>query len=103
MSVPPGLLLAPAHRWDRSIGQTTIFGRFPRYQNHLSGRPGSVEHMFEATGRVLDPQVTAQLDEQIERCSPSTTPESAALVDRICAASRAQNRAAAAQLQAIGE
>ncbi len=59
--------------------------------------------MFEATGRVLDPQVTAQLDEQIERCSPSTTPESAALVDRICAASRAQNRAAAAQLQAIGE
>ncbi len=59
--------------------------------------------MFEATGRVLDPAVTARLDEQIERCSPSTTPTSAALVERICAASRAQNRAAAAQLVAIGE
>jgi hypothetical protein len=59
--------------------------------------------MFEATGRVLDPRVTAQLDEQIERWSPSTTPESAALIERICAAARTQNRAAAAQLVAIGE
>ncbi|MEB3050970.1 HNH endonuclease signature motif containing protein [Mycolicibacter sp. MYC123] len=34
---------------------------------------------------------------------PRTTPESAALVDRICASARAENRAAAAQLVAIGE
>ncbi|OBA63599.1 hypothetical protein A5647_04625 [Mycobacterium sp. 1100029.7] len=34
---------------------------------------------------------------------PSTTPDSAALVDRICAAARFENRAAAAQLAAMGE
>ncbi|CAJ1510083.1 HNH endonuclease signature motif containing protein [[Mycobacterium] holstebronense] len=34
---------------------------------------------------------------------PRTTPESAALVDRVCASARAENRAAAAQLVAIGE
>ena len=38
-----------------------------------------------------------------ERNCPSTTEESAALVDRICAVSRLENRAAAAQLVAIGE
>jgi len=44
-----------------------------------------------------------RFDETIERCYPSTTVESVELVARICAAGRAENRAAAAQLVAIGE
>ncbi len=59
--------------------------------------------MFDTTGRVLDPEVAARLDEQIERCYPSKTPTSAALLDRICSSARAENRAAAEQLVAIGE
>jgi hypothetical protein len=47
--------------------------------------------------------VIARFDELFERRYPSTTPESAAQVDRICSSSRAENRAAAAQLAAIGE
>ncbi|MGB6208109.1 MAG: hypothetical protein WBF82_14235, partial [Mycobacterium sp.] len=47
--------------------------------------------------------VRARFDEYFERRHPSTTAESAALVDRICAATRAENRAAAAGLAAIGE
>jgi hypothetical protein len=47
--------------------------------------------------------VIARFDELFERRHPSTTPESAALVDRICSAWRAENRAAAAELVAIGE
>jgi hypothetical protein len=43
------------------------------------------------------------MDEAFERRHPSTTPDSAALVDRICSSSRIENRAAAAQLAAIGE
>ena len=39
----------------------------------------------------------------MERYCPSTTPESAAFVERICVSARAENRAAAAQLVAIGE
>ena len=39
----------------------------------------------------------------MERYCPSTTPESTVLVERICASARAENRAAAAQLVAIGE
>jgi hypothetical protein len=46
--------------------------------------------------------VIARFDELFERHYPSTTPESAALVDRICSSWRAQNRAAAASLAAIG-
>ncbi|MCV7061359.1 hypothetical protein H7I76_14425, partial [Mycolicibacterium vaccae] len=38
-----------------------------------------------------------------ERRHPSVTAESAVLVDRICSATRFENRAAAAQLAAIGE
>ena len=49
------------------------------------------------------PEVIARFDELFERHYPSTTPESAALLDRICASSRAENRAAAASLAAIGE
>ncbi|WP_204808637.1 HNH endonuclease signature motif containing protein [Mycobacterium riyadhense] len=48
-------------------------------------------------------EVIARFDEMFERCYPSTTAESAALIDRMCAAARAENRAAAAQLVAIGE
>jgi len=42
------------------------------------------------------------MDERLERHCPSTTTESAAMVEQICAASRLENRAAAAQLVAIG-
>jgi len=43
-----------------------------------------------------------RFDELFERHHPSTTPESAGLVNRICSAARAENRAAAAQLDAVG-
>jgi hypothetical protein len=60
--------------------------------------------MFEqVASRGSDPEVIARFDELFERHYPSTTPESAVLVDRICALSRVENRAAAAQLAAIGE
>jgi len=48
-------------------------------------------------------EIHARFDEYFERRHPSTTAESATLVDRICAATRAENRAAAAQLAAVGE
>ncbi|OBI38938.1 HNH endonuclease signature motif containing protein [Mycobacterium colombiense] len=51
--------------------------------------------MFEST--------TARLDELFERRHPSATPESAALLERIGAFSRVENRAAAEQLTVIGE
>ncbi|OBK45435.1 HNH endonuclease signature motif containing protein [Mycobacterium sp. 1081908.1] len=57
--------------------------------------------MFEE--RVVSAEAVARLDEMIERHHPSTTPESAALIDEIGAAARAENRQAAAQLVAIGE
>lgn len=47
--------------------------------------------------------VHARLGEMVERCSPTATSESAALLERIGVAARAENRAAAAQLIAIGE
>jgi hypothetical protein len=47
--------------------------------------------------------VIARFDELFERRYPTRTPESAALLDRISASWRAQNRAAAAALTAIGE
>jgi len=56
--------------------------------------------MFDDEARLA---VIARFDEMWERRHPSTTPESTALVDQICAASRAENRAAAAQLTAIGQ
>jgi hypothetical protein len=59
--------------------------------------------MFEDKPAGSPPEVIAWFDELFERHYPSKTPESAALVDRICAASRAENRAAAEQLAAIGE
>ncbi|MEE6139662.1 HNH endonuclease signature motif containing protein [Mycobacterium sp. 050128] len=44
-----------------------------------------------------------QIDEVFERHYPSTTPDSAAFVDRIRSSARRENRAAAAQLAAIGD
>ncbi len=43
------------------------------------------------------------MDERLERCHPSATPTSAALLDRMCAAARVENRAIAARLADIGE
>ena len=54
-----------------------------------------IEHMFE--------DVRARFDEMFERQYPSATAQSAALLESIGAAARAENRAAAAQLVAIGE
>ncbi|MCV6984147.1 hypothetical protein H7H78_01365, partial [Mycobacterium shinjukuense] len=52
--------------------------------------------MFEQmVGRGSAPEVIARFDELVERRYPSATAESAAMVDRICSASRAENRAAA--------
>ncbi|WP_409429214.1 HNH endonuclease signature motif containing protein [Mycobacterium sp. SMC-11] len=58
--------------------------------------------MFEQS-RVPSPESVARLSELFERRYPSVTSESAALVDRVCVSARAENRAAAAQLVAIGE
>ncbi len=44
----------------------------------------------------------ARFDEMIERCYPSSTAESAALLDEIGVFAWVENRAAAAQLEAIG-
>ncbi|OMB93776.1 HNH endonuclease signature motif containing protein [Mycobacterium colombiense] len=49
------------------------------------------------------PEVIAWFDDLFERQRPSTTSESTALVDEICVSARAENRAAAAQLVAIGK
>jgi hypothetical protein len=59
-----------------------------------------LEHMFDEAARA---EVIARFDEMIERRYPSKTAQSAMFVDRICAASRAENRAAGAQLAAIHE
>jgi hypothetical protein len=64
-------------------------------QVFLSEGDGIIECMFE--------DVIARFDELFERRHPSTTAESTAMVDRICAATRVENRAAAAQLAAIGD
>ncbi|RAU92650.1 hypothetical protein DQP58_18220, partial [Mycobacterium colombiense] len=48
-------------------------------------------------------EVIGRFDEQFERRHPSRTPVSVGLLERIGAAARAENRAAAAQLVAIGE
>jgi hypothetical protein len=56
--------------------------------------------MFDEAARA---EAIARSDEMIERCCPSTTAESAVMLERIGAESRAENRAAAAQLVAIHE
>jgi hypothetical protein len=66
----------------------------------LSDPVGIIESMFD---RALDPQVAAHFDELVERRYPSSTSRSVELIDRMCAAGRLENRAAAAQLAAVGE
>jgi len=58
-----------------------------------------LEHMFDEAARA---EVIARFDEMIERRYPSKTAASAALLEEIGAAARAENRAAAAQLDAVG-
>src|SRR5437764_14021210 len=63
-----------------------------------------IECMFdEAPFEGSRAEVIARFDELFERRYPTRTAESAALVDRIGASWRAQNRGAAAALTAIGE
>ncbi|OBI95291.1 HNH endonuclease signature motif containing protein [Mycobacterium sp. 1465703.0] len=56
--------------------------------------------MFDRSQRA---RVIAHFDELFERNYPSRTPVSAGLLERIGASARAENRAAAAQLTAVGE
>ena len=65
----------------------------------MSDGNGILEYMFDEAARA---EVIARFDELMERQYPSVTGESAALVDEVCVAARAENRAAAAQLDAIG-
>jgi hypothetical protein len=57
--------------------------------------------MFDS--RVSSAEVIAELDELFERRYPSATPGSAALLERVSGLARAENRAVAGQLAAIGE
>lgn len=60
--------------------------------------------MFDQVpGRMPSPEAIAHFDERFECHAPRTTRVSAAFIDRICSATRAENRAAAAQLVALGE
>jgi Domain of unknown function (DUF222) len=60
--------------------------------------------MFERSGGWSQAQVIAHFDEVAARYElRTTTPESRSWVQRVAAAARAENRAAAAQLVAIGE
>jgi Domain of unknown function (DUF222) len=60
--------------------------------------------MFDRSRRaVSSPEVIARFDEMFERRYPSRTAESSAMLDRISASWREQNRAAASALTAIGE
>jgi hypothetical protein len=69
----------------------------------MSEGRGILAHMFDSSGGLASsPEVIARFDEMFERRHPSTTTESAALVDQICVSWRAQNQAAAAGLEAIG-
>ncbi len=56
--------------------------------------------MFDEAGRA---EVIARFDEMFERCYPSKTAQSSALVDGIAAFTRLENRAVGAQLEGIGE
>jgi hypothetical protein len=56
--------------------------------------------MFDEVGRA---EMIARFDELFERHYPSKTAESAGLIESIGAPSRVENRAAAAQLVAIGQ
>jgi hypothetical protein len=63
-----------------------------------------IDILFERdSGMVSSPGVIARFDELFERRYPTRTTESAALLDRIGAFWRDQNRGAAAALTAIGQ
>lgn len=62
-----------------------------------------IENMFDPSGPRSRAEVIARFDELFERHHPSRTAESSALLDRIGASWREQNRSAAAALTAIGE
>jgi Domain of unknown function (DUF222) len=68
----------------------------------LSVDLANIEHVFESE-RLPTAEQIARLEQMIECHCPSNTPESNALLERICASSRAENRAAADRLLAIGE
>ena len=73
-------------------------------RSRLSDPQDIIEYMFDTTPRRLpSPEVIARFDELFERRHPTRTAESAALLDQIGASWRAQNRAAAAGLAAVGE
>src|ERR1700735_1083568 len=100
----------PAEEWDRPAQPDDDAGRNdPRrsesaHRSWLSDLSCMIECMFDSRSRYASPpEVIARFDELFERRYPSRTPESVALLDRIGAAWRAQNRAAAAVLVAIGE
>lgn len=59
--------------------------------------------MFDSHRSLSPPEVIARFDELFERRHPSKTPESEALLGVIATAAREENRAAAAQLTAIGK
>ncbi|WP_102142205.1 HNH endonuclease signature motif containing protein [Mycobacterium hubeiense] len=60
--------------------------------------------MFEhGRPKVPSPESIARLEEGFEASCPTETPESNALVERICEASRAENRAAAARFDGVAE
>src|ERR1700739_1638938 len=60
---------------------------------------GILERMFDEAGRV---GLIARFDELMERRHPAGTAESGALVDEVCAFARLENRAVAAELDAMG-
>lgn len=65
--------------------------------------PAILEYMFDESGPGSRAEVIAYFDELFERHYPSKTSESGALLDEIGVFARVENRAAAAQLVAIGE
>jgi hypothetical protein len=67
----------------------------------MSEAAGIIEHMFE--GSAPSPESVARLDAVFERRHPSTTQQSAAMVDRLRATRRAENSAAGQLLAVIGE
>jgi Domain of unknown function (DUF222) len=100
----------PAEEWDRQAQPDDDAGRnHPRRSginrpSLLSDRSDIIEYMFEqATCAASSPGLIGRFDELFERRYPTRTRESSALLDRIGASWRAQNRAAAAALVAVGE
>lgn len=62
-----------------------------------------IECMFDPEDPRSQEAMIARFEEMYERRHPSPTPESSALVERICASARAENQAAGQRLAAISE